>query len=231
MHTYIFFLSFLLFFILYFFIDVAWSRTKKKGLGHWSKPVTRLPLLHACVNHSRMHAIVAGELKHLPGKVEGDDAHDWRFSLGGEETSHDWGGACERWPQEHDGGKEGYLLARHSPLFLLIFTGSPCSGFLLRVPSVMRWDSYFNGGLLYAHRMEELLGLVQLRDEGEDDGDGDGGLNPGDGGSSPAFFLFLLVSVFPPFIPSFCFLRPLPLFFLCLFVCFVPLQCCSWLFS
>ena len=62
--------------------------------------------------------------------------------------------------------------------------------------------------------MEELLGLVQLRDEGEDDVDGDGGLNPGDGGSSPAFFLFLLVSVFPPFIPSFCFLRPVPLFFL-----------------
>jgi hypothetical protein len=36
------------------------------------------------------------------------------------------------------GGDEGYLLARHSPLFLLIFTGSPCSGFLLHVPAVLR---------------------------------------------------------------------------------------------
>jgi hypothetical protein len=29
------------------------------------------------------------KLKNLPGKAEGDGAHDWLFSLGGEETSHD----------------------------------------------------------------------------------------------------------------------------------------------
>jgi len=136
--------------------------------------VTRLPLLHAWITYACMQTVInlskERKLKNLPGKAEGDGAHDWLFSLGGEETSHDWGtGEC--WPQEHDGGEEGYLLAGHSPLFLLIFTGSPCSGFLLRVPSVLRWDSCFNGGLLDVHRMEELLGLVQLRGQDKDEGD------------------------------------------------------------
>jgi len=36
--------------------------------------------------------------------------------------------------------------------------------------------SCFNGGLLDVHGVEELLGLVQLRGEGEDDDDGDEGL-------------------------------------------------------
>jgi len=51
----------------------------KKRLGHWSKPVTRLPLLHACVsslthacNSSRVINLPKeGKLKNLPGKAEG----------------------------------------------------------------------------------------------------------------------------------------------------------------
>jgi len=101
-----------------------------------------------------------------------------------------------------------YLHRFSSPVFLIPYV---CFGFLLRVPSVLRfcsllfasvcplssprvvrprcppmllvlgqpglrWDSCFNGGLLDVHRMEELLGLVQLRGEGEDHVDGDGGL-------------------------------------------------------
>jgi len=100
---------------------------KKRRLGHWSKPVTRLPLLHAWITHAGMQTVInlpkERKLKNLPGKAEGDGAHDWLFSLGGEETSHDWG-TGERWPQEHDGGEEGYLLAGHSPLVLFLSSGS-----------------------------------------------------------------------------------------------------------
>jgi len=58
-------------------------------LGHWSKPVTwlatiayiRESLTHACNSNMVINLPKEGKLKNLPGKAEGNGAHDWWFSL------------------------------------------------------------------------------------------------------------------------------------------------------
>jgi len=162
-------------------------------------------LTHACNSNRVINLTKQGKLKNLHDEAEGDGAYDWRFSLlfTAEKkllTTEEPVDAGLRSTM----GERGLLVGRtlspvssylhwfSSPVFLIPCV---CSGFLLRVPSVfsfsfpfvcvclpsifplwLRWDSCLNGGVLDVHRMEELLRLVQLRGEGEDDVDGDGGL-------------------------------------------------------
>jgi hypothetical protein len=117
MHIFFFIFHFFYFFIFFiYFFNLCCMVKKKKRLGHWSKPVTRLatvacmrePLTHACNSRRIINLPKERKLKNLPGKAEG--------------------------------------------------------------------DSCFNGWLLDVHGVEELLGVVRLRGEGEDVFDGDGGL-------------------------------------------------------